>query len=180
MDNLFWVIFGIIGLITLVAIYMWWYRGKRIRNRLLSTFENPATLLSETVSKDKVLLLQQVGSIDCYTQPTDEIAIFTYRYWLTGEHRYLYYIGIEFQNLNLKYNIYAGIYGSGCPVDSYTDPHALNKKAKKLSEFKPKLSVPDGYSMIEVNRKNIVVFYLMPIFVGYGKMKDVAQWLRHM
>ena len=80
----------------------------------------------------------------------------------------------------MKYNIYAGIYGSGCPVDSYTDPYVLNKKAKKLSEFKPILSVPDGFSMIEVNRENIIVFYLMPNFVGYGKIKEIAAWFHSM
>ena len=181
MENSFWAGFSVVTFIFLFFVYLWWYRGHQLRNGLFSLFCNPATLLSETVSKDKIILLQQVGHIFGYTQPKDDLSVFVYRIYIPGTGgRYKYYLGVELLGLNLKHNLYACVYGSGLPVGNYSDPYSLNKKSYPLKEFRTTLPVPKGYSIVEVNRKNIVVFYELPDVFGVGKMKEVSLWVQSM
>jgi len=181
MENFFWVGFSIFLLFFYMAFYLWWYRGHQIKTKLESLFENPATLLSETVSKEKIIFLQQVGSIFGYTQPRDDLSVFVYRYYIPGAGgRHKYYLGVELMGLNLEHNLYACVYGSGFAVGHYSDPYSINKKALPLREFRTELPVPRGYSIVEVHRKNIVVFYEIPEVFGVGKMKEVSSWIKNM
>lgn len=181
MDYLFWVIFPVVLICFYFFFYLWWGRRSSIKKALYHLFENPATLLSETVSKEKIIFLQQVGCIFGYTQPKDDLSVFVYRYCIPGAGgRHKYYLGVELIGLNLEHNLYDCVYGSGFAVGHYSDPYSVNKKACALKEFSTEVSVPKGYSIVEVHRKNIVVFYEIPEFFGFGKMKEVSVWVKSM
>ena len=181
MEYLFWVIFSVVLLFFYLFFYLWWGRSNSIKKELERLFENPATLLSETVSKEKIIFLQQVGSIFGYTQPRDDLSVFVYRYHIPGAGgRHKYHLGVELKGLNLQHNLYACVYGSGFAVGHYSDPYSSNKKACPLKEFRTELPVPKGYSIVEVHRKNIVVFYEIPEVFGFGKMKEVSAWIKNM
>ena len=180
-NTLLWVSLGLAPLM-LWMFFAFWYRGQLVRGKLLELFSHQATLLSETIRKSSLCDLQKVGSINCYTQPTDNIAVFVFRFWTPVGTRFKFWLGVELIGANINLNYPPGVYGSGCAVELYTDNPWCNndKKAHKLASLNANLDVPAGFEFVEITESSIFVFYKVRDFIGYKPMEEVRAWLKNM
>ncbi len=166
-------------LIPLIAwlVFIYWYREKKIRDQIISSFRHEATLLSETILTPKICEFQNIGEITCFTQPLDDISVFLYRDFCMSGTRHKFYLGLELINWNIKRKVDEGVYGSGYAIDRYTDPYIYKKPAFSLSRLKEKPAIPIGYSAIEIRNDNLIAFYKINDFLGYEPISLVKEWI---
>ena len=148
-----------------------------IKRKLIENFDHPAVLLPRSLSNNKILLLEDAGCISCFTQPKDGISIFIFRYCNITTTLFHPYICIEIIDWNITKGLKEGVYGSGQVVDSYSAPYSNQNISFKLSDLNIGNIVPSGYSIIEISKQNLVVFYKMPILVGFSPVLEIKNWL---
>ncbi len=171
MQNLPIVMFSLIGFVAFLLFYVGLKRKWNIEGKFSSLFS------TKEIENLKFSILQEFGEIFPYSEITENISCFIYSIGDGEAFGNYYYFGIRLKKWSPIQELESGLYGNNYAVERVTDKY-LNYKGKpakfSLSKLVIRPNIPSSYSFVEVTNNEVIAFYEMPKYFGYGCLLSMA------